>query len=84
MHPEIARPLIAQHHRDLRALARAGDPRTTLRRAVRRRPAIPGIPYWQITWSQVAAPATGTGGRAWLIVITAHSARSAHSVHPIA
>ena len=84
MHPEIARPFIAQHHRDLRALARGGDPRTTRRRAARRRLTIPGIPYWRITWSRVAAPATGTGGRAWLIVITARSARSAHSVHRIA
>lgn len=83
MHPEIARPLIAQHHRDLRALARGGDPRIS-RRAARRRLTIPGIPYWQITWSRVAAPATGTGGRAWLILITARSARSAPSAHRIA
>ena len=81
MHPEIARPLIAQHYRDLRALARGGVPRTTRRQAARRRLAIPGIPAWQITWSRVAAPATDTGGRAWLIVITARSARSAHSAH---
>lgn len=83
MHPEIARPLIAQHHRDLRALARGGDPGTT-RRSARRRLTIPGIPYWRITWSRVAAPATGTGGRAWLILITVRSARSAPSVHRIA
>jgi hypothetical protein len=83
MHPEIARHLIAQRHRDLRALARGGDPRTTRRRAARRRLAIPGIPCWRITWSWVAAPATRKGGRAWLIVIIAHSARS-DSVHRIA
>jgi hypothetical protein len=79
MHPEIARPLIEQHYRDLLAQARGRAPRTA-----RRRRAIPGIPRWRITWSRVAAPAAGPDGRAWLIVITARSARSAHTAHRIA
>lgn len=67
MHPEIARQVIAQHHHDLHALARGGP---------RRRRAVPRIiPYWRITWSRVAAPASGGEGRAWLIVISARSAR---------
>lgn len=77
MHPEIKRYLIAQHDRDLRrALARGGAPKTPRRRAARRRLTIPGILYWRITWSRVAAPVTPKGGQAWLIVITAYSARS--------
>jgi len=75
MHPEIARPLIEQHYRDLLAQAQGRIPRTA-----RRRLTIPGIPRWRITWSQVAAPAAGTGGQAWLIIITTRSARSAHRI----
>jgi hypothetical protein len=84
MHPEIARSLIAQHHRDLRAAARSGDPRSIRRRPARRRPILPGVPRWRITWSRVAVPAADQGARAWLIVITARSARSARSFHRIA
>ena len=80
MHPEMARPLIAQHHHDLRALARGGNAVAARPRAARRRLAVPTIPYWRITWSRVAAPASGTAGRAWLIVISARSARSAHRI----
>jgi len=83
MHPEIARSLIAQHRRDLHELARGGGLGPTRRRAARRRLTIPEIPCWRITWSHMAAPAA-PGGRAWLIVITARSVRSARSVHRIA
>ena len=78
MHPAMARPLIAQHHHDLRALAQGGRAVPARRRAAGRRLAVPTIPYWRITWSRMAAPASGMGGRAWLIVISARSARSAH------
>jgi hypothetical protein len=84
MHPEIARSLIAQRQHDLRALALGGDAVAARPRAARRRLAVPRIPSWRITWSGVAAPASGTGGRAWLIVISARSAHSARSVHRIA
>ena len=80
MHPEMARSLIAQRQHDLRALARGGDAVAAGPRAPRRRLTVPAIPYWRITWSRVAAPAGGTGGRAWLIVISARSARSAHRI----
>jgi hypothetical protein len=63
MHPEIARPLIAAHHKDIAALAGPGRIRHGRAR---------GLPRWRVTWSRVASPA-GTGeGRAWLIVISAH------------
>jgi hypothetical protein len=80
MHPEIARSLIAQHQHDLRALGQGGGAVAARPRAARRRLAVPTIPFWRITWSHVAAPAGGTGGRAWLIVISARSARSAHPI----
>lgn len=80
MHPEMARSLIAQHQRDLRALARGEDAVAAGPQSARRRPAVPAIPYWRITWSRVAAPASGPGGRAWLIVISARPARSAHRI----
>jgi len=80
MHPEMARSLIAQRQNDLRALARGRAAVAARPRAARRRPAVPAIPYWRITWSRVAAPASGTSGRAWLIVISARPARSAHRI----
>jgi hypothetical protein len=85
MHPDMARPLIAQHHHDLRALARGADAVVGRPRAARRRLALPAIPHWRITWSRGAAPASGAGGRTWLIVISARSAYPARSAaHPIA
>lgn len=85
MHPYMALPLIAQHQQDLRALAAGEGAAVARARAARRRVAVPAIPRWRITWSRVAAPASGTGGRTWLIVISARSARPARSAaHRIA
>lgn len=64
MHPEIARQVIAAHHKDITALA---GPR---RIGPGRRPR--GLPRWRVSWSRVASPADARGGRAWLIVISAH------------
>jgi hypothetical protein len=64
MHPEIARQMVAAHHQDIIALA---GPR---RARPGRRPR--GLPLWRVTWSRVASPADARGGRAWLIVISAH------------
>jgi len=64
MHPAIARQMIAARHADIAALAGPGRARP------RRRPR--GLPRWRVTWSRVVSPAGAEGGRAWLIVISAH------------
>jgi hypothetical protein len=64
MHPEIARQMIAEQHKDITALAGPGRLRAARRRH--------GIPRWRVTWSRVASPADALGGRTWLIVISAH------------
>ena len=59
MHPEIARQLAAQRHRERMAMAarqRIGSSR----------------PRWRVAWSVAAAPAGRGGGRSWVIVVSAY------------
>jgi hypothetical protein len=82
MHPEIARPMIAQRNAGLAAMAarrpalpRRAAPRSLAPGRPGRRLALPRLSVlrWHVTWSRMAAPAGGD--RSWLIVISARRAR---------
>lgn len=76
MHPEIARQMIAQRHKEIAAMA-AGRPSSSGRigpAPIRLRKPARILPFWRISWSRVATPADAAGGRAWMIVISTRRA----------